>query len=111
MLSSRIEIDSCAEAVRERGVTPHIAQTRDKRRASRVDGRTTRHPGYELSQRKRKLVEEIFGWMKTVGGVPENAVPREGAGRGCGRTSPPRRTTWSGCRSCFPRESIRGLPR
>ena len=55
-------------ALRERGVTPHIAQTRDKRRASRIDGRTTRHPGYEISQRKRKLVEEIFGWMKTVGG-------------------------------------------
>lgn len=49
-------------------VTPHIAQTRDTRRRSAVDERTTRHPGYLVSQRKRKLVEEIFGWMKTVGG-------------------------------------------
>ena len=51
-----------------RGITPHIAQTRDVRRRSRVDGRTTRHPGYEISQRCRKKIEEIFGWMKTVGG-------------------------------------------
>ncbi len=49
-------------------VTPHIAQTRDVRRRSAVDDRTTRHPGYLVSQRKRKLVEEIFGWMKTFGG-------------------------------------------
>jgi transposase len=56
------------EAVRERGITPHIAQTRDHRRRSRVDRRTTRHRGYELSQRIRKRVEEIFGWAKTVGG-------------------------------------------
>ena len=53
-------------ACRERGITPHIAQTRDPRRASAVDGRTTRHPGYALSQRLRKRVEEIFGWAKTV---------------------------------------------
>ncbi len=53
-------------AVRERGITPHIAQTRDKRRRSAVDGRTTRHSGYEVSQRLRKRVEEIFGWTKTV---------------------------------------------
>lgn len=62
------DVQRFVTALRERGVTPHIAQTRDKRRASRVDGRTTRHPGYEVSQRKRKRVEEIFGWMKTVGG-------------------------------------------
>jgi transposase len=49
-------------------VTPHIAQTRDTRRRSAIDGRTTRHAGYLVSQRKRKLVEEIFGWMKTFGG-------------------------------------------
>lgn len=47
-------------------VTPHIAQTSDPRRRSAIDGRTTRHPGYLVSQRKRKRVEEIFGWMKTV---------------------------------------------
>jgi len=56
------------EEVRARGVTPHVACTRDVRRRSRVDKRTTRHAGYRLSQRARKKVEEIFGWMKTVGG-------------------------------------------
>jgi transposase len=54
--------------VRTAGVTPHAAQRTTKRR-SRIDGRTTRHPGYALSQRKRKRVGEIFGWMKTVGGL------------------------------------------
>jgi transposase len=49
-------------------VTPHISQTRDTRRRSAIDDRTTRHAGYLVSQRKRKLVEEVFGWMKTVGG-------------------------------------------
>ncbi len=49
-------------------VTPHISQTRNVHRRSAVDDRTTRHPGYVVSQRKRKLVEEIFGWMKTFGG-------------------------------------------
>ena len=53
---------------RELHVTPHIAQTSDPRRASAIDARTTRHTGYLVSQRKRKRVEEIFGWMKTVGG-------------------------------------------
>jgi transposase len=53
-------------ACRERGITPHIAQTRDTRRRSAVDGRTTRHAGYAMSQRIRKRVEEIFGWAKTV---------------------------------------------
>lgn len=47
-------------------VTPHVAQN-NKHRKSAIDERTTRHPGYEVSQRKRKRVEEIFGWLKTVG--------------------------------------------
>jgi len=49
-------------------VTPHVAQHTTGRRSA-VDGRTTRHPGYAVSQRKRKLVEQGFGWMKTVGGL------------------------------------------
>lgn len=53
---------------RERKATPHVAQN-NRRRRSAIDGRTTRHPGYQISQLKRKRVEEIFGWMKTVGGV------------------------------------------
>src|SRR5665213_78436 len=54
---------------RDREVTPHIASTSDARRRSAIDGRTTRHPGYLVSQRKRKRVEEIFGWIKTVGAL------------------------------------------
>jgi len=52
------------KGLRERGVTPHVAR---KERYSGIDGRTTKHPGYEVSQRERKRVEEIFGWLKTVG--------------------------------------------
>jgi transposase len=52
--------------VRELGVTPHVAQ---KANSSAIDDRTTRHPGYGISQRKRKVVEQVFGWMKTVGGL------------------------------------------
>ncbi|CBK42538.1 Transposase, IS4 [Nitrospira defluvii] len=47
-------------------VTPHVAQ-HTTNRASAIDGRTPRHPGYAISQRKRKRVEEVFGWLKTVG--------------------------------------------
>ena len=57
----------CVADQRARGVTPHVAQN-DTNRRSAIDGRTTRHPGYAVSQRIRKRVEEIFGWMKTVGG-------------------------------------------
>ena len=45
-------------------VTPHVAS---KEKGSQLDKRTTRHPGYEISQRKRKRIEECFGWMKTIG--------------------------------------------
>ena len=54
------------EACRELGVTPHVAQNTTNRRSA-IDGRTTRHPGYAISQRTRKRIEEVFGWMKTVG--------------------------------------------
>lgn len=52
---------------REMGVVPHVAQNTRTLGGSAIDGRTTRHRGYEISQRARKRVEEIFGWMKTVG--------------------------------------------
>ena len=55
-----------AEQCRHYGITPHIAQNTSRRSA--IDGRTTRHAGYAVSQRIRKRVEEIFGWAKTVGG-------------------------------------------
>ena len=54
----------CVKDMRDRGVTPHVA----RRVHSAIDGRTTRHRGYEASQKVRKRVESIFGWMKTVGG-------------------------------------------
>ena len=52
---------------RELDVTPHVARNLSGRRKGAIDGRVTRHAGYAQSQRKRKLVEEGFGWMKTVG--------------------------------------------
>jgi len=57
---------SFVAGVRELGVTAHVAA---KDRFSAIDGRTTRHGSYAVSQRRRKLVEEPFGWMKTVGGL------------------------------------------
>jgi len=50
-------------------VTPQVAQNTKRPGGSAIDGRTTRHPGYAVSGKKRKRVEEIFGWMKTVGGM------------------------------------------
>jgi transposase len=52
-------------AVRRMRITPHVAQYAGSG-GSAIDGRTTRHPGYALSQRKRKLIEQAFGWLKTV---------------------------------------------
>ena len=49
--------------------TPHVAQNEHARRTSAIDARTTRHDGYGVSQRKRKRVEEIFGWIKTIAGL------------------------------------------
>jgi IS5 family transposase len=53
-------------AIRDLNVTPHIAQNTTRRSA--IDRRTTRHPGYAVSQRLRKRIEEGFGWIKTTGG-------------------------------------------
>jgi transposase len=52
--------------LRQLAVTPHVAQNTTNRRSA-IDARTTRHPGYAISQRRRKRVEEAFGWMKTIG--------------------------------------------
>ena len=54
------------ETCRRLDATPHVAQN-TTRRASAIDERTTHHPGYSVSQRKRKCIEEIFGWLKMVG--------------------------------------------
>jgi transposase len=59
------DVRSFVAAVRELAITPHVAQ----KVHSAIDGRTTRHTGYAISQRKRKLIEQVFGWMKTVGGL------------------------------------------
>ncbi len=56
-------------ALRRMVVTPHVAQ---KIRHSAIDGRTTHNPGYALSQRCRKKIEEPFGWAKTVGGMAKS---------------------------------------
>ena len=53
--------------LRERNVTPHVTQNISGRRSA-IDGRTTRHPGYAVSQVRRKRVEEIFGWVKATAG-------------------------------------------
>jgi IS5 family transposase len=47
-------------------VTPHVAQNLGRRGGSAIDGRTTQHPGYGVSQKKRKRIEECFGWLKTI---------------------------------------------
>ena len=54
--------------LRSMNVRPHVAQNRSGRRSA-IDGRTTRHAGYGMSQRIRKRIEEGFGWMKTIAGL------------------------------------------
>ena len=55
--------------MRGMNVTPHVSQNTKRAGGSAIDGRTTRHAGYEVSQRKRKRIEEVFGWIKTVGAL------------------------------------------
>lgn len=70
------DVASHIATCRALGATPHVAQ---KVRGSAIDARTTRHPGYAISQVKRKLVEQVFGWMKTIGGFRQ--VRHRGGGR------------------------------
>jgi hypothetical protein len=65
-------------ALRELGVTPHVAQNNRNRRSA-IDDRTTTHVGYAISQLRRKCVEPIFGWGKMVGPI------RKTKHRGCRR--------------------------
>ncbi len=55
--------------MRHMKVTPHVSQNDGRRGGSAIDSRTTRHAGYKVSQRKRKRIEEVFGWLKTVGAL------------------------------------------
>jgi transposase len=52
--------------MRQMKVTPHVAENNGRRGGSAIDKRTTRHAGYKVSQQKRKKIEEVFGWLKTV---------------------------------------------
>ena len=56
---------------REATITPHVTQNITATRGSRIDGRTTRHPGYAISLRIRKRIEEGFGWAKQVAGLAQ----------------------------------------
>ncbi len=61
-----VDVPSFVAAVRAQAVTPHVAR---KVTGSAIDGRTTRHAGDAISQQTRKLIEQVFGWMKTIGGL------------------------------------------
>jgi transposase len=65
------DVAAFADACRIQRVTPHIAA---KKTGSALDERTTRHAGYAISQRRRKLVEEVFGWMKTIAGIRQTKL-------------------------------------
>ena len=65
--------------LRSMKVTPHVAQNTSGR-SSAIDGRTTRHAGYAVSQRIRKRIEEAFGWIKMVAGLEQTKF------RGCGQS-------------------------
>src|SRR5437660_7664681 len=56
----------CFAVCRNMQVTPHVAQNIKRSGGSAIDERTTRHDGYAISQKKRKRIEESFGWLKTI---------------------------------------------
>jgi hypothetical protein len=57
------------QTVREMGIRPHVARNSQRAGGSAIDGRTSRHETYAVSQGKRPLIEKAFGWMKQTGGV------------------------------------------
>ncbi|APZ52226.1 Transposase DDE domain-containing protein [Salipiger abyssi] len=65
------DVASFVADLRQACVTPHVAQ---KRRHSAIDRRTTRHPGYAVSLKHRKRIEETFGWAKTTGGMAQTML-------------------------------------
>lgn len=60
---------SFVHTVRDMNIRPHVSQNTKRTGGSAIDGRTTRHAGYAVSQRKRPLIEKVFGWMKQTGGM------------------------------------------
>src|SRR5207244_12366507 len=73
--NKKYETKEFVQEMRDHQVTPHVAC----KPTTIIDARTTRHPGYAISQQKRKRVEEIFGWLKTIVGL------RKTRHRGLGR--------------------------
>jgi hypothetical protein len=57
------------DQARQIDVTPHVAQNDTRRGGSAIDARTTRHPGYAMSQHTRPRIEPAFGWLKTIAGL------------------------------------------
>ena len=80
--------------------TPHVAQNTNGRRSSAIDGRTTRHAGYGVSQRIRKRIEEAFGWINIIAGQSEPSSAAASASDGPSPSRPPP-TIWRGCRSSW----------
>jgi len=62
------DVAAFVASLRDRVVSPHVTQNTRGRRSA-IDGRTTRHPGYAVSLRIRKRIEEVFGWVKTSAGL------------------------------------------
>ena len=83
------DVAAFVAALRVLAITPHVAQ---KAVGTAIDGRTTRHAGYAISQQKRKLIEQVFGWMKTVAGCGSCDIGAANWSTGSS-PSPPRRTT------------------
>jgi hypothetical protein len=86
---------SFVEACRDLGFTPHVAQ----KKYSAVDRRTTRHEAYAASQRVRKSIEQVWGWMKTVAGFARLATEGERE-ISCCSTLPAPPTACSGWHGC-----------
>jgi Transposase DDE domain len=61
------DIQEFIDVTREVGCTPHVAQNLNRPGGSAIDGRTTRHAGYVMSQHARPRIEPAFGWLKTIG--------------------------------------------
>jgi hypothetical protein len=68
-LGATYDVHKFVDDLRDLNVTPHIAQNTTNR-SSAIDARTTRHPGYAVSQQKRKRTEEPFGWARQSAGSP-----------------------------------------
>jgi hypothetical protein len=81
---------------RHMGVVPHVVQNLARRGGSAIDGRTTRHAGYALSQRKRKRIEECFGWLKTIALLSQYGIAECAKSTGFLRL-PAQPTIWCAC--------------